>query len=280
MRLKVDKIEFYYNARKILDKISFEAGEGEFIGLIGPNGSGKTTLLRIINKILEPKAGTVYLDCRKLSEMDWKEIARELACVPQETRLDFNFKVFDIVMMGRYPHLGRFSLEGEEDEEKVRYWMMLTNTLHLADRSIKEISGGERQRVLIARALAQEPKILLLDEPTANLDICYQMEIMNMLKRLVREIGLTIICAIHDLTLAARYSDRIILLKDGRIVKMGRPWEVLTEENIRKVFNVEARIEYDRSSGSLLIIPIKPISEEALSAESEKVRMLARSRIR
>jgi len=280
MRLKADKIEFYYNARKILDKISFEAREGEFIGLIGPNGSGKTTLLRIINKILEPKAGSVYLDCKKLSEMDWKEIARELACVPQETQLDFNFKVFDIVMMGRYPYLGRFSLEGEEDEEKVRYWMRLTNTLHLADRSIKEISGGERQRVLIARALAQEPKILLLDEPTANLDICYQIEIMNMLKRLVREIGLIIICVIHDLTLAARYSDRIILLKNGRIVEMGRPWEVLTEENIRKVFNVEARIEYDRRSGSLIIVPIKPVSEEALSVRDERVRMLARSRVR
>ena len=262
MRLKIDRVQFYYEARKVLDEISFEAGEGEFIGLIGPNGSGKTTLLKIIDGILRPKVGSVYLDCKRISELDPKELARELAMVPQTADLSFDLKVFDVVMMGRYPYLGKLSLEREIDEEKVRFWMKLTNTLHLAERSIKEISGGERQRVLIARALAQEPRILLLDEPTSNLDVCYQIEIMNLLKELVEKLGLTIICAIHDLNLAARYSDKIILINGGKIKGIGRPIEVLTKENLRDVFKIEAKIEFDQDSKSLTIIPIKTIGRE------------------
>ena len=262
MRLKVDRVQFYYEARKVLDEISFEAGEGEFIGLIGPNGSGKTTLLKIIDGILRPKVGSVYLDCKRISELDPKELAKELAMVPQTADLNFDLKVFDVVMMGRYPYLGKLSLEREVDEEKVRFWMRLTNTLHLAERSIKEVSGGERQRVLIARALAQEPRILLLDEPTSNLDVCYQIEIMNLLKELVEKLGLTIICAIHDLNLAARYSDKIILINGGRIKGIGRPIEVLTKENLRDVFKIEAKIEFDQDSKSLTIIPIKTIGQE------------------
>jgi len=268
MRLKIDRVQFYYEARKVLDEISFEAGEGEFIGLIGPNGSGKTTLLKIIDGILRPRVGSVYLDCKRISELDPKELARELATVPQTTDLSFDLKVFDVIMMGRYPYLGRLSVEREVDEEKVRFWMRLTNTLHLAERSIKEISGGERQRVLIARALAQEPRILLLDEPTSNLDVCYQIEIMNLLRMLVEKLGLTIICAIHDLNLAARYSDKIILINGGKIKSMGKPADVLTEENLREVFKIEARIERDRDSGSLTIIPIRAISRELKERES------------
>jgi len=262
MRLKIDRVQFYYEARKVLDEISFEAGEGEFIGLIGPNGSGKTTLLKIIDGILKPRVGSVYLDCKRISELDPKELARELAMVPQTADLSFDLKVFDVVMMGRYPYLGRLSFEREVDEEKVRFWMKLTNTLHLAERSIREVSGGERQRVLIARALAQEPRILLLDEPTSNLDVCYQIEIMNLLKELVEKLGLTIICAIHDLNLAARYSDKMILINGGRIKGIGRPIEVLTKENLRDVFKIEAKVEYDQDSKSLTIIPIKTIGQE------------------
>lgn len=258
MSLKVDKVSFYYDTLKILEEVSFEAEKGAFMGLIGPNGSGKTTLLKIIDGLLKPRRGAVYLDFREIAEMNLMEIAREVAVVPQNASPDFDFTVFDVVMMGRHPHLGRFSIENESDEERVKLWMKLTDTLHLADKSIREISGGEMQRVLIARALAQEPRILLLDEPTANLDICYQLEIMNLLRELVNKLKLTIICAIHDLNLAARYCDKIILLDHGRIRKIGRPREVLTEENIREVFKVEVKIEHDPESGDLLVIPLHP----------------------
>ncbi|MCD6236105.1 MAG: ABC transporter ATP-binding protein [Thaumarchaeota archaeon] len=256
VRLRVSGIEFYYDSIKALDGITFSANRGEFIGLIGPNGSGKTTLLKVIDKALKPVRGSVYLNFRDISKMGWRELAREIAVVPQNTQIDFDFKVFDVVMMGRHPHLGRFSIESEGDEKKVRYWMKLTNVLHLADRSIKEISGGERQRVLIARALAQEPEVLLLDEPTANLDVNYQLEIMSLLRRLVMENELTIICAIHDLNLAARYSDKLLVMKNGRIVRIGEPWKILTRKLLREVFNIEAKIYRDEESGKPIIIPM------------------------
>ena len=271
MSLKVDRVSFYYDALKVLDEVSFEAEKGTFMGLVGPNGSGKTTLLRIIDGLLKPKGGAVYLDFKKIAEMDLKEIAREIAVVPQNASPDFNFTVFDIVMMGRHPHLGKFSIERESDEDRVKLWMKLTNTLHLADKSVREISGGERQRVLIARALAQEPRILLLDEPTANLDICYQLEIMNLLRELVKELGLTIICAIHDLNLAARYCDKIILLDHGRIRNIGRPREVLTEENIKEVFKVEVKIEHDPETKNLLIIPLHPTPDKPTTSIELKI---------
>ena len=262
MSLKARDIHFYYGAKKILDGISFTAEKGELIGIVGPNGSGKTTLLKILDGILKPKFGSIYLDGRKIQEMGIDEIARNIAVVPQDSSTDTEFTVFEMVMMGRIPHLGKFSIETIEDEVEVEKWMKLTETLHLADRKMSEISGGERQRVIIARALAQEPRVLLLDEPTANLDVCYQLQIMDLLKKLTREFKLIVICAIHDLNLASRYCDRLILLRDGRIVAMGKPIEVITTENLRKVFEVEVKINYDPETDSINIIPIKSLKGE------------------
>ena len=205
IQLKVEELVFYYSAQRILDNINFSAREGELLGIVGPNGSGKTTLLKVINGILKPKVGTVFLSNRNIFEMGEKERAKILASVPQDTYVNFDFTVWDIVMMGRFPYLNRFQWEREKDEKVVEYCMKLTNVLHLSERSIREISGGERQRVIIARALAQEPKVLLLDEPTSNLDISYQIEIMDLLRSLSKEKGIIILCAIHDLNLAARY---------------------------------------------------------------------------
>ncbi|MCD6536697.1 MAG: heme ABC transporter ATP-binding protein [Thaumarchaeota archaeon] len=260
--LKARDIHFYYGAKKILDGISFTAEKGELIGIVGPNGSGKTTLLKVLDGILKPKFGSIYLDGRKIQEMGIDEIARNIAVVPQDSSTDTEFTVFEMVMMGRIPHLGKFSIETIEDEVEVEKWMKLTETLHLADRKMSEISGGERQRVIIARALAQEPRVLLLDEPTANLDVCYQLQIMDLLKKLTREFKLIVICAIHDLNLASRYCDRLILLRDGRIVAMGKPIEVITTENLRKVFEVEVKINYDPETDSINIIPIKSLKGE------------------
>jgi len=266
MSLRARRLEFYYAARKILDNISFTAEVGELIGLVGPNGSGKTTLLKILDGLLKPKVGSVYLNGRKLQDMRLDEIARMMAMVPQDSIANSEFTVFEIVMMGRTPHLKRFSLEGAEDEKKVKKWMELTETIHLAERRMTEISGGERQRVIIARALAQEPKVLLLDEPTANLDICYQLQIMNLIKDLTRRLNLIAICAIHDLNLAARYCDKLILLSEGKIVAIGKPIEVITAENLRKVFKIDVKIAYDPETDSINIIPIKPLKDETSSS--------------
>mgnify|MGYP000126621338 CR=1 FL=1 len=278
MSLKARDIHFYYGAKKILDGISFTAEKGELIGIVGPNGSGKTTLLKVLDGILKPKFGSVYLDGRKIQEMGIDEIARNIAVVPQDSSTDTEFTVFEMVMMGRIPHLGKFSIETIEDEVEVEKWMKLTETLHLADRKMSEISGGERQRVIIARALAQEPRVLLLDEPTANLDVCYQLQIMDLLKKLTREFKLIVICAIHDLNLASRYCDRLILLRDGRIVAMGKPIEVITTENLRKVFEVEVKINYDSETDSINIIPIKSLKgEKGLRVEK---RFIQRAQIK
>jgi len=266
MSLRARGLEFYYAARKVLDNISFTAEVGELIGLVGPNGSGKTTLLKILDGLLKPKVGSVYLDGRKLQDLRLDEIARTIAMVPQDSAANSEFTVFEIVMMGRTPHLKRFSLEGAEDEKKVKKWMELTETIHLAERKLTEISGGERQRVIIARALAQEPKVLLLDEPTANLDICYQLQIMNLIKNLTRRLNLIAICAIHDLNLAARYCDKLILLSEGKIVAIGKPIEVITAENLRKVFKIDVKIAYDPETDSINIIPIKPLKDETPSS--------------
>jgi len=278
MSLKACDIHFYYGAKKILDGISFTAEKGELIGIVGPNGSGKTTLLKVLDGILKPKFGSVYLDGRKIQEMGIDEIARNIAVVPQDLSTDTEFTVFEMVMMGRIPHLGKFSIETIEDEVEVEKWMKLTETLHLADRKMSEISGGERQRVIIARALAQEPRVLLLDEPTANLDVCYQLQIMDLLKKLTREFKLIVICAIHDLNLASRYCDRLILLRDGRIAAMGKPIEVITTENLRKVFEVEVKINYDPETDSINIIPIKSLKgEKGLRVEK---RFIQRAQIK
>ena len=266
MSLRARGLEFYYAARKVLDNISFTAEVGELIGLVGPNGSGKTTLLKILDGLLKPRVGSVYLDGRKLQDLRLDEIARTIAMVPQDSAANSEFTVFEIVMMGRTPHLKRFSLEGAEDEKKVKKWMELTETIHLAERKLTEISGGERQRVIIARALAQEPKVLLLDEPTANLDICYQLQIMNLIKNLTRRLNLIAICAIHDLNLAARYCDKLILLSEGKIVAIGKPIEVITAENLRKVFKIDVKIAYDPETDSINIIPIKPLKDETSSS--------------
>jgi len=277
VRLKIRNLEFYYSARRILDHISFTTEEGRLIGLVGPNGSGKTTLLKIIDGLLKPKAGSIYLNGRKLQDMRLDEIAKTVAMVPQDHSASSEFTAFEIVMMGRTPHLGRFSMERDEDEWKVKRWMALTETLHLAERKMNELSGGERQRVIIARALAQEPKVLLLDEPTANLDVCYQLQIMSLVKSLVKRFGLIAVCAVHDLNLAARYCDELILLSDGRIVAMGKPIEVITAENLKKVFKIDAKVAYDPETESINIIPIKPLKVESSSAMEK--RFIQRSQI-
>ena len=245
LRLRVQGIEFAYNSVPVLKDVAFEAREGEIIGVLGPNGSGKTTLLRCMNRALSPSKGTVLVEDKEIGSLSRKEIANEMAVVPQNCIITFPFTALEIVMMGRNPSMDRFQRETKGDIEIVRKAMEATSVTHLAGRSMNQLSGGERQRVIIARALAQQPKILLLDEPTLHLDVNHQMEIMELVRELARREKLTVIMVSHDLNLAARYCDKLILLSEGSVLSAGSVPDVLTQDNVEKVFRIRSLVMYD-----------------------------------
>ncbi|RLG35253.1 heme ABC transporter ATP-binding protein [Methanosarcinales archaeon] len=269
MPLEIKDVDAYYGSVKILDGIDFSASHGELLGVIGPNGSGKTTLLRTISRILKPKVGTILLEGRDVQGMKDKEFSRNFAAVPQDTTINFDFSALDIVLMGRNPHLGRLELEGEKDIEIARRCMELTNCWHLAERPITELSGGERQLVIIARALTQEPKVLLLDEPTSHLDINYQIEIMELLKRLTSEEKLIVVAVIHDLNLAAQYCDRLALLHEGKIVSLGTQAQVLTAENIKNTFGADVIIKKHALTDHCFVSPVPSLLKRQNKNEAE-----------
>ena len=247
--VKVADIDFRYKNIWALRDISFEIRRGEFLGVIGPNGSGKTTLIRVIDGIITTEKGGISVSGSAIRDMKRRDLARLVAVVPQDSAIIFPFRALEIVMMGRSPHLGMLRFEGESDFEIARRAMEMTDTASLADRSMDSLSGGERQRVLIARALAQEPDVVLLDEPTAFLDIKHQVDFFSLMKRLNRERGLTVFAVTHDINLAAAYCDRVMLLKEGRIHSVGAPGEVITELNIREVYETDVLVDANPVNG-------------------------------
>lgn len=265
MILKVGKIHFSYDSEETLNDVSFEVSQGEILSIIGPNGAGKSTLLKCINQLLEPRTGTAFLDNDDLLSMKNKEIARKIGFVPQNSLNKFPLSVFDTVMMGRFPHLKRFETEKLKDFEIVHKAMHACDIEHLAERLTTEISGGEYQKTVIARALAQEPKVLLLDEPTLHLDIGHQLELLELLKLLTHEKVLITVMVSHDLNLAMRYSDKILILKDGKIYMAGTPDETLTVKSIRDVYGIETEIIRAKSGLSCLVPhPIKKVLNEKI----------------
>ncbi|MEQ8200752.1 MAG: heme ABC transporter ATP-binding protein [Syntrophomonadaceae bacterium] len=243
-----------YGDAPVLQDASLQIHSGDLVGIIGPNGSGKSTLLRAMSRVLQPLHGKVLLDEEDIYRVPAAQIAKKMAVVVQEQGLSFPFTVRDLIMMGRIPHLKRFAREGRRDIEVVEEAMDLTDTAKLADRQINELSGGEKQRVLLARALAQEPRILLLDEPTSYLDLNYQIEIMQLLAKLRSQYGLTIIMVLHDLNLASRYCDYLILIKQGSIHAIGPPHHVITADMIKEVYGCEVKVERFDSSAPPYIV--------------------------
>lgn len=241
--LKIADLSFNYNDINILKNIDLHIEKDEFLGIIGPNGSGKSTLLKNISNILKPKTGFIYLDKKILHEYKSKDLAKKMAVVPQDTNVNFNFTVYDIIMMGRNPYQNKWGKVNDKDLEIVDEVMEVTDTYDLQDKKVNQLSGGERQRVIIARALAQKPDILLLDEPTSNLDINYQREIFDLISDLNKKFSLTVIVVSHDLNLSSQYCDKLILLNEGEIFATGTAEEVLTEENIKEVYNTEVIIK-------------------------------------
>lgn len=248
----------------LLNEVSLTLQTGELVGIIGPNGAGKTTLLAIMGGLLEPSAGSVYLHQVPLSSLDRRQIARQIAFVPQSIPVgDFRFSARDTVLMGRYSHRERFASETADDRAVAMVAMHQAKVSHFADRSVTELSGGERQRVAIARALAQQPRLLLLDEPTASLDLSHQLHVLQLIRRLVTEHQLAAVTAIHDLTLASRFCDRIILLEQGRVVTEGSPSSVLTPDRLAAVFRVLADVRPDPITKGLAIHVIEPMESSA-----------------
>ncbi len=247
--MEVNSISFRYHKDWVLQDISFRAEKGEFLGVIGPNGSGKSTLLKILYRLLPPQRGEVLLDRVPLNRMNRADIAKRIAVVPQETHPLFPFHVIEIVLMGRSPYLGHLMFERERDLDIVKKAMEWTKILSFSERPIDELSGGERKRVFIARALAQEPEVILLDEPTVNLDIHHQIDFLNLILTLNRERGLTIVMASHDINIASEFCHRLILLKEGRIHKMGTPDEVITQENIEGAYGCKVWVDQHPVSG-------------------------------
>ena len=256
--LNVNGIECRYGSIKILSNINMDIKPGCFIGILGPNGSGKTTLLRSISRVLKPHCGSILIDKEDIYSLKPKQVAQKMAVVPQYNDVGFNFSAMDVVLMGRNPHLGDFQMESPKDVEIAKNAMELTNTWILADRPINELSGGEAQRVIIARALAQEPKILLLDEPMSHLDIINQIELMDLVKTLCTKNSIAVLAVIHDLNMASRYCDSILLIKEGTIFALGPVKEVMTPENILNVFGVDSIIRKNPVTNSPYVIPLSP----------------------
>lgn len=241
---------------KILHNIDLKVEKNKFYSIIGPNGSGKTTLLKNISKTLEPLKNSVFIDSTDIKAFKNKDLARKISCVPQNTEINFDFSVMDIVLMGRTPYIKNFQSESKSDIEIAENAMNLTNTLHLKDKNINDLSGGERQLVIIARAIAQETDILLLDEPISNLDIHHQIKILDTIKTLNIKKHITVITVLHDLNIAAQYSDYLMLIKKGELQSSGIAEDVLTQENIKKVYNMDTCIIKNPVTGKPLIIPI------------------------
>jgi len=259
MKIKVKDVVFQYDSVKVLENVTFEACSGELTCILGPNGSGKTTLLKCIDNILKPKTGAILINGKVVSQLKREELARIIGVVPQNESTTYLYTVLDMVLMGREPYLGRFGDISRADLEIVEEVMKLTNIFHLVERTVNELSGGEFQRVLIARALAQDPKVLLLDEPTSHLDINHQLELMELIRRITKEKKLVTLMTTHDLNIAVRFGEKFLLLNSGKIYASGSFEDVFRPEILENVFRVKTKIQYDPSLKHYFIIPLNPV---------------------
>jgi len=252
--LSVHGLTVSYAAHTVLRDVSFDVPQGDLVVVLGPNGAGKTTLLRTIAKVVSPKVGVVLLDGRDIAKLPVRQLMKTLSVVPQSEESVFSFTVQDIVAMGRTPHLPPLAPLSQRDWQIIREAMEATDVWELRDRLFTELSGGEQRRVLIAKALAQEPQLLLLDEPTANLDLHYQLEVVELIQRLNRERGITVLAVLHDLNLAAMLGQRFILMHKGRIYAVGNADEVLTPQNIQQVYGVPVVVTRHPLNGKPIIL--------------------------
>jgi iron complex transport system ATP-binding protein len=262
--LSASNIAFAYGATPVLRGVSMEVPDRDFVGILGPNGSGKTTMLKVLAGTRRPASGAVTLDGQDLHRIPRSALARRMAAVPQETHLAFDYTVLEVVLMGRYPHLGAFEIEGPRDYAAARDALAATGTATFEERAFATLSGGEKQRVVIAAALAQiasvssdSAPLLLLDEPTAALDLAYQLEIASLLRELRQRLPLSIVLSTHDLNFAASLCSSLVLLKEGRVLAAGSTEHVLTASSVRDLYGVDAEVSRHDAAGHLVVTPIR-----------------------
>jgi len=260
VKITIKDLCFSYGSRSILEDLNLVVGDSEVLSLVGPNGSGKTTMIKCIDRILKPRGSILLNGGRDLQSLSRQEVAKYIGYVPQSTTSVLTSTVFDTILMGRKPHMG-WRVQ-DDDIDKVVDIMKLLHVEEFALKDFSELSGGQKQRVLIARALCQEPEVLLLDEPTSNLDVKHQLEALDTVTSIVKKTGISALMAIHDLNLAARYSDNLVMLKRGKVHDIGDPLSLLTKENIRSIFSVEAVVMTDLDRP--YVVPIKSLSGEAV----------------
>ncbi len=253
--LHIEDLSVSYGKRRVLRQVSLRVESGQVLALIGPNGSGKSTLIRAVSGVLPIESGRIHVDGRAVSGLSTMERARYLAVVPQARNLPPAFSVYESILLGRTPYLGWLGRAGESDHERVHYALERTQMLPLSDRMVGELSGGEQQRVLLARALAQDTPVLLLDEPTTHLDLQHRESLVNLVRELAKGKNLAVLMVLHDLNMASLYADRVSLLVDGQIQATGTPSEVLTEANLSRVYNVAVHIIPHPEYGNPLILP-------------------------
>lgn len=248
--LNVEDLSVRLSKRIVVDGVSFQVSEGEFVGVIGPNGSGKSTLLKTIYRVLKPECGSIEIDDVPIQSMSLRESALKTAVVAQHNYYNFDFSVLDVALMGRSPHKEKMDRDNSEDYRIAREALERVGMLEYEDRGFYTLSGGEQQRVILARALAQQTPFIILDEPTNHLDIKYQLQLMDTIK----DLDLTVLCALHDLNIAGAYCDRLIMMKEGRVFAVGTPEEILRPQTIREVYGVDATVELNEETGLLNIV--------------------------
>ena len=261
--LDLARVSFAYDSDPVLSGVDLAVESGRFFGLLGPNGSGKTTLLQLLSGAIRAGSGSVKISGREMGAWDRRELARLVAVVPQRFDLAFPFTVQEVVLLGRVPHRGPLALDRAEDLQVAREAMQAVEVGHLAGRRMHELSGGEFKRVVVAKALAQQPRILLLDEPAAHLDIRHQVSLYELIEDIRRRTGFTVVSAMHDLNLAAAYCDRVALLSQKKIARTGSVEEVMTYRNLRDVFGTEIYVGVNELTGHRLFTPMakKPEAE-------------------
>lgn len=260
--IRAEHIQVGYEDKIIIEDLSLHIHKGEIVSILGPNGCGKSTLLKTLSRIIKPKQGTIWIENNEMSELNSKVISKKIALLSQHNEAPQDITVKELIYYGRFPHKKWYEAKSQEDEEIVEWAMVHTRLTDYSDRKVRALSGGERQRVWLAMALAQKPEVLLLDEPTTYLDISHQLELMELIEEINKKLNMTIVMVLHDLNQASKYSDRLVIMKKGKIMSDGTPKDVINQDLIREIYNIQCDIDKDPINHKPRIHPIRTYKDK------------------